>query len=65
MVAYEHRALRSRAFKGWNEQGIPTKETLRALGLDYVYEALEKKGVYSENGDAPSPAAQAGTDKEV
>jgi hypothetical protein len=34
-----------------------------------VYEAFEKRGVYSEpgseNGDAPSPAIPAETDKEV
>jgi benzoyl-CoA reductase subunit BamB len=57
------------AFRGWNEQGIPTEEALRDLGLDYVYEAFEKRGVYSEpgseNGDAPSPAIPAETDKEV
>jgi len=53
------------AFKGWNEQGIPTEETLRDLGLDYVYEEFEKRGIYSENGDTPSPATPTGTDKEV
>jgi aldehyde:ferredoxin oxidoreductase len=26
------------AFKGWNEDGIPTKESLHELGLDYVAE---------------------------
>jgi benzoyl-CoA reductase subunit BamB len=41
-------------FKGWNDEGIPTKESLHELGLDYVYEDLEKRGVYSENGDDPS-----------
>ncbi len=33
-------------FKGWNNQGIPTKETLEALGLGYVGEDLEKRGIY-------------------
>lgn len=32
-------------FKGWNNEGIPTKETLRELGLDYVGEDLEKRGI--------------------
>jgi benzoyl-CoA reductase subunit BamB len=41
-------------FKGWNEQGIPTKESLHELGLDYVYEEFEKRGVYSDGGDSPS-----------
>ncbi len=57
------------AFRGWNEQGIPTEETLRDLGLDYVYEEFEKRGIYaengSENGDTPSAAAPDETDKEV
>ena len=30
-------------FKGWNNQGIPTKETLDELGLDYVSEDLERR----------------------
>jgi benzoyl-CoA reductase subunit BamB len=41
-------------FKGWNEQGIPTKESLHELGLDYVYEEFEKRGVYSDHDDSPS-----------
>jgi benzoyl-CoA reductase subunit BamB len=41
-------------FKGWNEQGIPTKESLRELGLDYVYEEFEKRGVYSDGGGTTS-----------
>lgn len=53
------------AFKGWNQQGIPTEESLRDLGLDYVYEEFEKRGVYSDTGDASSQATPAETDKEV
>jgi aldehyde:ferredoxin oxidoreductase len=53
------------AFKGWNQQGIPTEESLRDLGLDYVYEEFVKRGVYLNNGDAPSQAPPAETDKEV
>jgi benzoyl-CoA reductase subunit BamB len=53
------------AFKGWNEQGIPTEEALRDLGLDYVYEEFVKRGVYSDTGDASSQATPAETDKEV
>ncbi len=34
-------------FKGWNEQGIPTKESLHELGMDYVSEDLEKRGILS------------------
>jgi len=31
--------------KGWNSEGIPTKETLDKLGLDYVREDLERRGI--------------------
>lgn len=36
------------AFKGWNSQGIPTRETLAELGLDFVAEEFEKQGIYDE-----------------
>ena len=32
-------------FKGWNKDGIPTKETLHELGMDYVAEDLEQRGI--------------------
>jgi benzoyl-CoA reductase subunit BamB len=32
-------------FKGWNNNGIPTKETLRELDLGYVAEDLEERGI--------------------
>jgi len=34
-------------FKGWNNQGIPTKETLDGLGLDYVRGDFEQRGIYN------------------
>ncbi len=34
-------------FKGWNKDGIPTRETLRSLGLDDIGEDLEKRGIYA------------------
>jgi benzoyl-CoA reductase subunit BamB len=34
-------------FKGWDNQGIPTKETLDGLGLDYVREDFEQRGIYN------------------
>jgi benzoyl-CoA reductase subunit BamB len=43
------------AFKGWNEQGIPTKASLHDLGLDYVYEEFEKRGIYSKTVEPPTP----------
>jgi len=36
-------------FKGWNNEGIPTKETLNELGLDYVSEDLEQRGILTDN----------------
>jgi aldehyde:ferredoxin oxidoreductase len=36
-------------FKGWNMNGIPTRERLEELDLDYVAEDLEKRGIL-ENG---------------
>ncbi|MFC1924122.1 aldehyde ferredoxin oxidoreductase N-terminal domain-containing protein [Chloroflexota bacterium] len=33
-------------FKGWNNEGIPTKQTLRDLDLDYVGDDLEQRGIY-------------------
>ncbi|MFO7996385.1 MAG: aldehyde ferredoxin oxidoreductase N-terminal domain-containing protein [Dehalococcoidia bacterium] len=35
-------------FKGWNNEGVPTKETLEKLGLDYVSQDFEQRGVYAE-----------------
>jgi aldehyde:ferredoxin oxidoreductase len=32
-------------FKGWNNQGIPTKETLQELELGYIAEDLEQRGI--------------------
>jgi len=32
-------------FKGWNNQGIPTKETLRELSMEFVSEDLEQRGI--------------------
>ncbi|MEJ2733776.1 MAG: aldehyde ferredoxin oxidoreductase N-terminal domain-containing protein [Anaerolineae bacterium] len=32
-------------FKGWNNEGIPTKESLDELGLDYVGEDLIQRGI--------------------
>jgi benzoyl-CoA reductase subunit BamB len=32
-------------FKGWNNEGIPTKDSLHELGLDYVSEDLIQRGI--------------------
>jgi benzoyl-CoA reductase subunit BamB len=41
-------------FKGWNNEGIPTKETLHELGLDYVSEDFVKRGILTDSEDEPS-----------
>jgi aldehyde:ferredoxin oxidoreductase len=46
-------------FKGWNSQGIPTKETLDELGLDYVGQDLEQRGVYKNGKKAKAEAKPA------
>jgi len=49
-------------FKGWNSDGIPTKESLDELGLDYVSEEFIKRGILTDGGDAP--AQETSTEKE-
>ena len=39
-------------FKGWNKNGIPTKQTLCELSLDYVYQALIEKGILTDRENA-------------
>jgi aldehyde:ferredoxin oxidoreductase len=34
--------------KGWNKEGVPTRESLRELGLDDVAQELEKKGFLTD-----------------
>lgn len=36
-------------FKGWTKDGIPTKETLDSLGLDFVSEDFIKRGILTGN----------------
>jgi len=38
-------------FKGWNDQGIPTVETLKDLNLDYVAEDFQQRGIL-QNGQS-------------
>jgi benzoyl-CoA reductase subunit BamB len=49
-------------FKGWNSQGVPTKETLNELGLGYVAEDLMKRGILKED---ESPQAMQDSAEEV
>jgi benzoyl-CoA reductase subunit BamB len=50
-------------FKGWNNDGIPTKESLQALGLDYVAEDFLKRGILTDNGGSPSQESPAESKK--
>jgi aldehyde:ferredoxin oxidoreductase len=48
-------------FKGWNKEGIPTKETLDKLGLDFVSEDFLKRGILTDND--PVSAKETSTEK--
>ncbi len=50
-------------FKGWNHEGIPTKETLDKLGLDYVSEDFVQRGILRDHGGTPSKETSAETGK--
>ena len=38
-------------FKGWNQQGIPTRESLHELGLGYVAEDFLERGILTDDED--------------
>ena len=50
-------------FKGWNNQGIPTKESLHELSLDYVSEDFLERGILTDSEDAPSKETSAEKEK--
>jgi benzoyl-CoA reductase subunit BamB len=50
-------------FKGWNRDGIPTKETLKELDLGYVAEDLEQRGILTDNEGTPSKETSAENEK--
>jgi benzoyl-CoA reductase subunit BamB len=50
-------------FKGWNQDGVPTEESLRALGLDYVAEDFLKRGILTDGEGALSKKSPAETEK--
>jgi len=45
--------------KGWNSDGIPTEESLRELGLDYVADDFLERGILGGNGGEAPQAAPA------
>ncbi len=50
-------------FKGWNKEGIPTKETLDALGLGFVSKDFLNRGILSENETVSAKGTPAATEK--
>jgi aldehyde:ferredoxin oxidoreductase len=36
-------------FKGWNKEGVPIRETLEELDLDFVVKDFEESGIWEEN----------------
>ena len=45
--------------KGWNHDGIPTKETLDELDLDYVGDDFLKRGILTDDPDEPAEKVSA------
>ncbi|MEA1967623.1 MAG: aldehyde ferredoxin oxidoreductase N-terminal domain-containing protein [Thermodesulfobacteriota bacterium] len=43
--------------KGWNNDGIPTKESLDELGLDYVGKDFLERGILTDSEDIPGKDA--------
>jgi len=50
-------------FKGWNNQGIPTQESLHELALDYVSEDFLQRGILTDNEGTPSKETSAEKEK--
>ncbi|MFH0793766.1 MAG: aldehyde ferredoxin oxidoreductase N-terminal domain-containing protein [bacterium] len=44
-------------FKGWNREGIPTRETLHELSLDYVTQDFLERGILADGDDSPAQQA--------
>ena len=50
-------------FKGWNNDGIPTRETLDELGLEYVGKDFIERGILTDGGDATAKETPVDTEK--
>ena len=50
-------------FKGWNKDGIPTKETLDNLDLNYVSQDFIKRGILTDNEGTSSKGTSAEKDE--
>jgi benzoyl-CoA reductase subunit BamB len=51
-------------FKGWNNDGIPTKESLHELELDYVSDDFVKRGILSDGEEASAEATSVDKEQE-
>ena len=51
-------------FRGWNNQGIPTRESLHELALDYVAEDFVQRGILKDDEGTPSKETSAEKEKE-
>jgi len=47
-------------YRGWNKEGVPTKELLEGLGLDYVAEEFIKRGILKDGGSSQGAANEKG-----
>ena len=48
------------AYKGWNNDGIPTRETLEELSLDYVSEDFIRRGILKDEEEAAAETVSEG-----
>ena len=51
-------------FKGWNNDGIPTTESLHELGLDYVSNDFVQRGILTDRNEAPSDATSVDSEQQ-
>jgi benzoyl-CoA reductase subunit BamB len=51
-------------FKGWNNEGIPTKESLHELGLDYVSDDFVERGILTDSENEKKSSKEASAEKE-
>lgn len=49
-------------FRGWTNEGVPTKKTLDALGLDYVSNDFVERGILTGEEDAASEGTGTGAE---
>ena len=49
-------------YKGWNQEGIPTRESLHELGLDFVGEDLIQRGILSDGENSSDEKASVVTE---